>query len=87
MPKLVWGCSQAIRLRHISKVFYSILFRYPTAEFQIPKPNISLINPDCLLWGIASDIVSTSDCVFFGGGEGVGVGVGVGVRYDKTYQR
>ena len=23
--KLVWGCSQAIRLRHINKGFYSIL--------------------------------------------------------------
>ena len=26
VPKLVWGCSQAIRLRHINKVFYSVLF-------------------------------------------------------------
>ena len=25
VPKLVWGCSQAIRLRHIYKVFYFIL--------------------------------------------------------------
>ena len=37
VPKLVWGFSQAIRLRHINNVFYSILFcvqllfsRYPT---------------------------------------------------------
>ena len=26
VPKLVWDCSQAIGLRHINKVFYSILF-------------------------------------------------------------
>ena len=26
VPKLVWGCSQAIRLRYINKVFYSTLF-------------------------------------------------------------
>ena len=26
VSKLVWGCSPAIRLRHINKVFYSILF-------------------------------------------------------------
>ena len=24
VPKLVWDCSQAIRLRHINKAFYSI---------------------------------------------------------------
>ena len=28
VPKLVWGCSQAIRLRHVNKVFYSILFLF-----------------------------------------------------------
>ena len=26
VPKLAWGCSQAIRLRHINKLFYFILF-------------------------------------------------------------
>ena len=26
VPKLVWGCSQAVELRHINKVFYSIPF-------------------------------------------------------------
>ena len=29
VPKLVWGCSQAIQLQHINKVFCSILlFRF-----------------------------------------------------------
>ena len=34
VPKLVWGCSQAIRFRHINKVFFSILF-YSTVRRQV----------------------------------------------------
>ena len=46
VPKLVWGCSQTIRLRHINKVFYSILFYF----IWILGLKVSIIHPYLRTW-------------------------------------